>query len=141
MSIKKTKLTVAELCQLNAELNSEKGLLSQVLPMVFKYHLSKIAKIAADEDVSVNTLRDDAIRASGDVTADGGFSIPQLIDVMDKKKKVTKMPNPTFVKFAGEMEALFSQEKEIEHEEFFITDLKNVESGGNFPVFFKLLEA
>jgi hypothetical protein len=38
------------------------------------------------------------------------------------------MPNPTFVKFAGEMEALFSQEKEIEHEEFFITDLKNVES-------------
>jgi hypothetical protein len=49
-------------------------------------------------------------------------------------KKVTKMPNPTFVKFAGEMEALFSQEKEIEHEEFFITDLKNVESG-NFPVF------
>jgi hypothetical protein len=83
MSIKKTKLTVAELCQLNAELNSEKGLLSQVLPMVFKYHLSKIAKIA-DEDVSVNTLRDD--RASGDVTADGGFSIPQLIDVMDKKE-------------------------------------------------------
>jgi hypothetical protein len=32
------------------------------------------------------------------------------------------------------MEALFSQEKEIEHE-FFITDLKNVESGGNFSVF------
>jgi hypothetical protein len=60
MSIKKTKLTVA-LCQLNAELNSER-VMSQVLPMVFKYHLSKIAKIAADEDVSVNTLRDDAIR-------------------------------------------------------------------------------
>jgi hypothetical protein len=47
--------------------------------------LIKIAKIA-DEDVSVNTLRDDAIRASGDVTADGGFSIPQLIDVMDKEE-------------------------------------------------------
>jgi hypothetical protein len=81
MSIKKTKLTVAELCQLNAEI-----LKRSIVPstMVFKYHLSKIAKIAADEDVSVNTLRDDAIRASGDVTADGGFSIPQLIDVMDK---------------------------------------------------------
>jgi hypothetical protein len=51
------------------------------------------------------------------------------------------MPNPTFVKFAGEMEALFSQEKEIEHEEFFITDLKNVESGGNFfSSFWKLKE-
>jgi hypothetical protein len=55
--------------------------------------------------------------------------------MMVKKKKVTKMPNPTFVKFAGWK--LFSQEKEIEHEEFFITDLKNVESGGNFPVFFQ----
>jgi hypothetical protein len=74
MSIKKTKLTVAELCQLNAELNLKRSIVP--LPMVFKYHLSKIAKIAADEDVSVNTLRDDAIRASGDVTADGGFSIP-----------------------------------------------------------------
>jgi hypothetical protein len=30
---------------------------------------------------------------------------------MDKKKKVTKMPNPTFVKFAGEMEAIFSRER------------------------------
>jgi hypothetical protein len=35
---------------------------------------------------------------------------------------------------------LFSQEKEIEHEEFFITDLKNVESGVTSSVF-KLLEA
>jgi hypothetical protein len=52
------------------------------------------------------------------------------------------MPNPTFVKFAGEMEALFSQEKEIEHEEFFITDLKNVESGNFqcFSSFWKLKE-
>jgi hypothetical protein len=65
--------------------NSEKGLLSQVLPMVFKYHLSKIAKIAADEDVSVNTLRDDAIRASGDVTADG-FQYLNLL-MMDKKEE------------------------------------------------------
>jgi hypothetical protein len=79
MSIKKTKLTVAELCQLNAELNSEKGLLSQVLPMVFKYHLSKIAKIAADEDVSVNTLRDDAIRASVTLLLTVGFQYLNLL--------------------------------------------------------------
>jgi hypothetical protein len=42
MSIKTTKLTVAELCQLNTEL-SFKGLLSERLQW-FKYHLSKIAK-------------------------------------------------------------------------------------------------
>jgi hypothetical protein len=43
------------------------------------------------------------------------------------------MPNPTFVKFAGEMEALFSQEKEIEHEGFYLT-LRTLNLG-NFPVF------
>jgi hypothetical protein len=78
MSIKKTKLTVAELCQLNAELNSEKVYCPKYY-LWYLNHLSKIAKIAADEDVSVNTLRDDAIRASGDVTADGGFSILNLL--------------------------------------------------------------
>jgi hypothetical protein len=30
---------------------------------------------------------------------------------MDKKEKVTKMPNPTFVKFAGEMERYFLKRK------------------------------
>jgi hypothetical protein len=43
--------------------------------MVFKYHLSKIAKIAADEDVSVNTLRDDAI----DVTLTVVFNLNLLM--------------------------------------------------------------
>jgi hypothetical protein len=39
---------------------------------------------------------------------------------MDKKKKVTKIPNPTFVKFTGEMEAIFSREKRNEtRREFF----------------------
>jgi hypothetical protein len=51
------------------------------------------------------------IRASGDVTADGGFSIPQLIDVMDKRKKVTKMPNPTFVKFGRKWKRYFLKRK------------------------------
>jgi hypothetical protein len=46
--------------------------MSQVLHLG-KYHLSKIAKIAADE-VCVITLRDDANRASGDVTADQVFN-------------------------------------------------------------------
>jgi hypothetical protein len=44
------------------------------------------------------------------------------------------MPNPTFVKFAGEMEVIFSRERNRARR-FFITDLKNVESGGNFQCF------
>jgi hypothetical protein len=47
--------------------------------MVFKYHLSKIAKIAADEDVSVNTLRDDAIRASVTLLLTVGFQYLNLL--------------------------------------------------------------
>jgi hypothetical protein len=43
----KTKLTVAELCQLNAELNSEKVLLSESTAQWYLNILSKIAKIAA----------------------------------------------------------------------------------------------
>jgi pyruvate-formate lyase len=140
MSAKVTKLTVGELCQLNTELNTEKGLLSERLPMVFKYHLSKVAKIAAEEQASVDKLRDDTIRSLGTPTAEGGFSILQFIET-DKKGKKNMVPNPAYLNFVGEMENLLKEEKDVDHEEFFIADLKNVESGENFPVFFKLLEA
>jgi hypothetical protein len=62
---------------MNAELNSENGLLSERLPMVFKYHCLKLQKIAADENTSVDSLRDDAIR-SGNVTG-GGFTFLNLL--------------------------------------------------------------
>ena len=140
MSTKVTKLTVGELCQLNVELNSEKGLLSERLPMVFKYHLSKVAKIAAEEQGSVDKLRDESIRSLGVPTPEGGFSIPQFIEVK-KGSKTNSVQNPVYLNFVGEMEKLLKEEKDIEYEEFFINDLKQVESEQNFPVFFKLLEA
>lgn len=140
MATKTKNLTVAEFCKLNLELNDEKGLLSEKLPMVFKYHLSKIAATAAAEQAAVNKLRDDAITAVGTQNEQGGYFIEQFIEVTNKKK-VTKAPNPAYINFIEEMEALFSQEKEITYEEFHIEDLKNVESSGFFPVFFSLLEA
>jgi hypothetical protein len=39
------------------------------------------------------------------------------------------MANPAFTKLCRRNGSLYSQEKDIEHEEFFIEDLKNVESG------------
>ena len=140
MSIKTTKLSVGELCQLNLELNLEKGLLYERLPMVFKYHLSKIAKIAAEEQDAVNKLRDESIKSLGEATAEGGFSIQQFIET-EEKGESSKVKNPAYLNFVEEMQNLLKEEKEIIHEEFFIHDLKNVESGQNFPVFFKLLEA
>ena len=140
MAIKTKKLTVAEICKLNVELNAEKGLLSERLPMVFKYHLTKVADTAAAEQAAVNKIRDEAITSAGTKNEQGGYMIEQFIEV-EVKKKVTKVPNPAYANFVGEMEALFAQEKEITYEEFYIDDLKNVESGGTFPVFFKLLEA
>lgn len=141
MAIKTKKLTVAEICKLNVELNAEKGLLSERLPMVFKYHLSKVAETAATEQAAVNKLRDEAITAAGTKNEQGGFKIEQFITIENKKKGNSKVENPAYTNFVGEMEALFSQEKEITYEEFYIDDLKNVESAGTYPVFFKLLEA
>lgn len=139
MAIKKIKLTVGELMQLNAELNSEKGLLSETLPMVFKYHLSKLAKIASDEQVEISKLRDESIKTLG-VEEDGNYSIPQYLE---EKKGSKKKPlvNPSYTKFSEDMVALLDQEKEVEYEEFVLSDLKNVESGMSFPVFFKLIDA
>lgn len=140
MAIVTTKLTVAELCRLNTELNSEKGLLLERLPMVLKYHLSKVATIAADEQASVNRLRDEAIKSAGKITPDGNYTIEQFVETKNTKGKANKIENPAYTNFVGEMNALFSQEREISHEEFYLSDLKNVESGEVFPVFFKLLK-
>lgn len=140
MAIKKINLTVAELLQLDMELSSEKGLLTEALPMVFKYHLSKVAKIANEEQMAVGKIRDEAIKALGTETEGGGYSIPQYVEVVNNKKK-SNVINPSYIKFTEDMESLFSQEKEIEFEEFVLSDLKNVESGMNFPVFFKLIDA
>lgn len=141
MSSKITNLTVGELCQLNLELSSEKGLMNEKLPMIFKYHLSKVAKIAADEQESVTKLREEAIKSLGTKDAEGNFSIEMTIDVQDKKKNVKKLPNPSYTSFSQDMQALFEQERKIEHEELFLDDLKNVESGMNFRVLFKLFDS
>jgi hypothetical protein len=141
MSLKKTNLSVAELCRLNVELNSEKGLLSERLPMVFKYHLSKLAVLAAEEQAAVDKLKDESIRTLGEATADGNITIAQFISAPSKKKGGSNnVVNPAYTQFVEEMEALFKTTREIEHEEFFISDLKNVESGENYPSFFKLFE-
>jgi hypothetical protein len=42
--------------------------------MVFKYHCLKLQKIAADENTSVDSFRDDVIRSAGNVTPEGGFT-------------------------------------------------------------------
>lgn len=141
MPIKKIKLTVGELLQLNVELSSEKGLLSESLPMVFKYHLSKLAKLANDEQVAVSKLRDETIKELG-VETEEGISIPQYLESEKVKgKKSLPLLNPSFTKFSEDMNALLMQERDVEYEEFTLSDLKNVESGMNFPVFFKILDA
>ena len=140
MGLKTTTLSVGELCMLNTELNLEKGLLSERLPMVFKYHLSKVAKIAADEQNAVDKLRDESIRSLGVVTAEGGFTIEQFIEVK-KAGKTNKVQNPVYLNFVHEMEKLLKEERIVSHDEFFIDDLKEVNSAGGFPIFFKLLDA
>ena len=140
MGLKTTTLSVGELCRLNTELNTERGLLSERLPMVFKYHLSKVAKIASEEQEAVNKLRDESIRTLGTESSDGSFSIDQFIEI-EKAGQTNNVPNPVYLNFVHEMEKLLKEERIVNHDEFFVTDLKDVTAEGGFPIFFKLLDA
>jgi hypothetical protein len=61
MSIKKTNSSRA--LSTECRIKFWKWIIIRKTANGFKYHLSKIAKIAADENTSVDSLRDDAIRS------------------------------------------------------------------------------
>lgn len=140
MPTKTIKLTIQEMCLLNQELNSEKGLLSEKLPMVLKYHLTKIATVAAEEQSSLDKLRDETIKSLGTEKEDGSFMIPQFIDQKaNPPLKAQKVINPVYLDFVKEMETLVNTEREVVYEEMTIEDFKDVSSEGNYITLFKLL--
>jgi hypothetical protein len=142
MARKTIKLSVGELCQLNQELSSEKGLLLERLPIVLKYHLTKVAKLAAVEQDAVNSQREELIKNLGEAADDGSFSIPQFISTPGTKKgAANKVVNPGYTKFVEDMEALLGTISDVEYEEISLDDMKNLESSGNYPILFKMIDA
>lgn len=140
---KKTKFNVAELLTLDAELTGtpqQVGLLSQKLSLVTKYHLTKIAKLTAEEKAEFEKLRTGLVQELGEDDGNGMLRVPEWKTVKGKKGEADKAePHPNFIKFRTQLEELFAVEKEIEHADFSIEDFATLETEGNYPIFFKLL--
>lgn len=136
---KKSTLTVNQLRELNYELNGIgefKGLLKEKLPMVTKYHLTNVAKIAAEVFANSEPLRVDLISTHGEEDSQGGKHIPETI-----VEGGVRVLNPKLVQFHEEWAKVVSVEKEVEHHDFVIADFASLETDANYPVFFSLVSA
>jgi hypothetical protein len=147
--MEKITLKLFEFYSLDVELNGftnpqsgekQPGLLQEKLPLVTKYWLTDLAKKAATEKAAVEELKNDLIKKHGKPAEDGSVSIPMVIDgPAEQGEEPKKMLNPDYVEFEKEFAELLQTEKEIKYQPISLKDLAQVETAGNYPVFFKLV--
>jgi hypothetical protein len=139
LNTKTTTLTVAELTQLHAELTGaekQTGLLQERLPMVLKYHLTKLAKIAFEEHETTEKLRGELITKLGTKNEETGeVSIPKVIPAENE----TVVTNPSFIEYIQEFTAILNVVKEIEHHKFLLSEFETIETNAVYPVFMSLI--
>ena len=124
------KLKLHEYYSLDSEINGLKnpqtgevlseGLLAEKLGLVTKYWLTDLSKKVADEKTAIETMKTDLIKKHGTEDEDKNISIPMWID--EEKDEdgniISAKPNPTFIKFQEEFNALLQEEKELEYHEY-----------------------
>lgn len=148
-----TELELYEYYQLDGELNGvvnqqtgeaiSKGLLNESIKMVVKYHLTAIAKEVAAEKATLEALKEGLIKKHGVEGENGAVSIPTYIFEKDEDGKDTDVPkefNPAFLSFSKDWDELLHEKKTLTHHAFTLDNFSNVESDGNYPVFFKLIQ-
>jgi hypothetical protein len=139
LNTKTTTLTVAELTQLHTELTGaekQTGLLQERLPMVLKYHLTKLAKIAFEEHETTEKLRSEIITKLGTKNEETGeVSIPKVIS----GENDTLVANPSFIEYIQEFTAILNVVKEIEHHKFLLSEFETIETSAVYPVFMSLI--
>lgn len=151
-----TKLNLGEIYALEAELNGSinqqtgeklsKGIMGQPLSMRYRFHLSDLVDVAVATKKKIDSSRDALITKLG-VASGNGFTLPAIIDKLDKKGKPVldkegnpvKEVNPKFVEFNEEMTKFLMEEKEISHYPFTIEAL-DFTTDESYPVFLKLLK-
>jgi hypothetical protein len=150
--MEKSSLKLHEYYTLEAELNGltnqqsgeviSKGLLNEKLKLTTKYWISDLAKKATAEKDAVEKIKEDLIKKHGETDENGSISIPMYINIVtnEEGETVSREVNPKFVEFQNEFNTLLQEEKEIEHNAFKLEDFENVESDGNYQVFFKLIK-
>ena len=150
--MEKISLKLYEFYNLESELNGvtnqqtgEKisaGLLAEKLKLTDKYWLTELAKKVAAEKAGVESLKEDLIKKHGEADETGNISIPMYIDIVKDEEGniVDGKNNPKFIEFQNEFNLLLQEEKELEYKPFQLSALENIESDGNYPTFFKLIE-
>jgi hypothetical protein len=138
-NLKTTTLSVAELTQLHTELTGaekQTGLLQERLPMVLKYHLTKLAKLAFEEHETTEKLRTELITKLGTKNEETGeVTIPKVIS----GENDTLVANPSFLEYLNEFTSILNVKKEIEHHKFLLTDFESLQTDAVYPVFMSLI--
>ena len=150
--MEKISLKLYEFYNLDSELNGvmnqqtgEKvsaGLLAEKLKLTTKYWLTELSKKVAAEKATVESLKEELIKKHGETDETGNISIPMYIDIVKDEEGniVDGKNNPKFIEFQTEFNSLLQEEKELEYKPVSINELENIESEGNYPVFFKLVK-
>ena len=149
--MEKISLKLYEFYNLDSELsgvvnqqNGEKissGLLAEKLKLTTKYWLTELSKKVAAEKAIVETLKEELIKKHGETDETGNISIPMYINIVKDENDniVSGENNPKFIEFQNEFNELLQEEKELEYKTVKLSELENIESDGNYPVFFKLV--
>ena len=149
--MEKISLKLYEFYNLDSELsgvvnqqNGEKissGLLAEKLKLTTKYWLTELSKKVAAEKAIVETLKEELIKKHGETDETGNISIPMYINIVKDENDniVSGENNPKFIEFQNEFNELLQEEKELEYKTVKLNELENIESEGNYPVFFKLV--
>jgi uncharacterized protein (UPF0216 family) len=149
--MEKISLKLYEFYNLDSELNGvinqqngekiSSGLLAEKLKLTTKYWLTELSKKVAAEKAVVETLKEELIKKHGETDESGNISIPMYINIVKDENDniVSGENNPKFIEFQNEFNELLQEEKELEYKTVKLNELENIESEGNYPVFFKLV--
>lgn len=141
--MKELNVKIVELLQLEAELNGVRnqegetvfnGLLSLKLPLVAKYWVNELNETVSKEKKKVDDLRTELVKKYGREVEGGNLIIDLYLD--EEKKE----PNPAYAEFQREYSELLEQEKSVSFSPVKLSLLEKVESGENYPVFFRFVE-
>lgn len=142
--MEKKSLKLIQFYNLEAELNGvanpqtgeklTKGLLSEKLQLKTKYWLTDLYKKAKEQTDACSALRDELIKKYGE-ESEKGISISPAIEEDGKS-----VPNPKFVLFQEEFNALLNEEREIEYKELNIEDFGSIETEEVYETLFSLLK-
>ena len=138
------ELSLGDLMNLEAELNGFtdpdtgerkiEGFLKEKIPLIAKYHLSKLSEDLQKERQTLEKFRDDLVKENGEQKEDGKVSIDMFLD------EARTIINPKFIEIQQKYVELLNEVKTIEYVPISLSTLENVTSEYNYTMLYKLIE-